>query len=109
MSIRPIYFESKDIGAHIKKYFFPLNARSKRHYVWKFELDTRMITVELMNSHFSGKKKVLKDGVTMIETQKFGGSFQYPFNLGNHMLNIVQHGELFELRIDNQSFSHLYN
>ncbi len=25
------------------------------------------------------------------------------------MLNIVQHGDQFELRIDNQSFSHLYN
>ncbi len=25
------------------------------------------------------------------------------------MLNIVQHGDMFELRIDNQSFSHLYH
>ena len=25
------------------------------------------------------------------------------------MINIVQHGELYELRIDNMSFTHLYN
>jgi len=25
------------------------------------------------------------------------------------MLNIVQHGDIFELRIDNQSFSHMYH
>ena len=25
------------------------------------------------------------------------------------MLNIVQHGDIFELRIDNQSFSHIYH
>lgn len=78
-------------------------------YTWKFELDGTMTTVELTNSHFSGKKAVYKDGMKMIETQLFGGSFQYPFNIGNHMLNIVQHGDLFELRINNQSFSHLYN
>ena len=35
--------------------------------------------------------------------------FQYPFQLGDHQLNIALHGEGYELRIDSQSFLHLYN
>ena len=42
--------------------------RSKKMYTWKFELDGTMTTVELTNSHFSGKKAVYKDGMKMIET-----------------------------------------
>lgn len=72
-------------------------------------LDSILVTIELMCSHFSGKKKVFRDGKLVFETQKFGNAFQYPFQIGAHMLNIVQHGEHFELRIDNQSFSHLYH
>ena len=62
-----------------------------------------------MCSYLSGKKKVYRDGVQIHEVQKFGTSFQYPFEVGNHSLNIVQHGDQFELRIDNQSFQHLYH
>lgn len=39
----------------------------------------------------------------------FGSSFQFPFNVANHMLNIVQYGDTFDLRVDNQSFQHIYN
>jgi hypothetical protein len=72
-------------------------------------LDSTVVSIELMCSHFSGKKKVYKDGKLMCEIQKFGTAFQYPFQIGPHMLNIVQHGDMFELRIDNQSFSHIYH
>ena len=68
-----------------------------------------LVTIELLCSHFSGKKKVFRDGRLVFETQKFGTAFQYPFQIGPHMLNIVQHGDHFELRIDNQSFQHLYH
>jgi len=72
-------------------------------------LDSILVTIELVCSHFSGKKKVYRDGRLVFETQKFGTAFQYPFQIGPHMLNIVQHGDHFELRVDNQSFSHLYH
>ena len=36
-------------------------------------------------------------------------SFQFPFQVENNQCIIVQHGEQFELRINNQVFSHLYN
>ncbi|CDW88649.1 UNKNOWN [Stylonychia lemnae] len=68
-----------------------------------------MVTIELICSHLSGKKKVFRDGKCIFDIQRFGTSFQYPFQINNHMLNIIQHGEMFELRIDNQSFQHLFN
>ncbi len=71
MSIKAIHFERLDIGAHFKK--------SKVQYIWKFSLDGLMVTVELVCSHLSGKKKVFKDGQQIFEVQKFGTSFQYPF------------------------------
>lgn len=36
-------------------------------------------------------------------------SFQFPFSIASNMCNIVQHGEQFELRINNQVFAHLYD
>jgi hypothetical protein len=99
--IKPLNFERHDIGAHFKK--------SKSQFIWKLSLDSTLLTIELMCSHFSGKKKVYRDGKLLCEIQKFGTSFQYPFQIGSHMLNIVQHGDIFELRIDNQSFSHMYH
>jgi len=61
-----------------------------------------------MDSVLSGKKKILKDGLTIFERQLFGVPFQYPFTIGKHSLNIAMHGDKYELRVDGQSFSHLY-
>lgn len=40
---------------------------------------------------------------------RFQGAFNFPFSIGRNSLSIVQHGDKFELRINNQSFDHLYN
>lgn len=32
----------------------------------------------------------------------------FPFSIGKNSLSVVQHGDKFELRINNQSFQHLY-
>lgn len=40
---------------------------------------------------------------------RFKNAFQFPFHIGKNALNIVQHGDKFELRINNQSFTHLYD
>lgn len=42
-------------------------------------------------------------------TFRFKSAFQFPFHIGKNALNIVQHGDKFELRINNQSFTHLYD
>jgi hypothetical protein len=39
---------------------------------------------------------------------RYQGAFNFPFSIGRNSLSIVQHGDKFELRINNQSFSHLY-
>ncbi len=48
---------------------------------------------------------------TLFHTKRyrFKSAFQFPFHIGKNALNIVQHGDKFELRINNQSFTHLYD
>ena len=47
--------------------------------------------------------------VTSNANRVLSASFQFPFSIDVNMLNIVQHGDTFELRINNQVFAHLYN
>ena len=42
------------------------------------------------------------------DKQQFEGAFTHSFHIMNHTMTIMQHGEHFELRIDNVSFSHLH-
>lgn len=77
MSIRAIYFEEKNIGEHIKK--------SKKQFIWKFELDGLQHTIEFLVSKLTGKKKILQDGISLYEQKKMTTSFQFPFNIGKHM------------------------
>lgn len=37
-----------------------------------------------------------------------GAAFQFPFSVDGNNLNIIQQGESFELRINNQVFTHLW-
>lgn len=57
----------------------------------------------------SGKKKILQNGQQIFFDSKFKNAFQFPFTIGKNLLNIVQHGDKYELRINNQSFSHLWD
>ena len=54
------------------------------------------------------KKRLIKNGVEIFD-KKNDGSFLKNFDIGEHIFSIIQYGEKFELRIDNQSFTHLYN
>ena len=44
-----------------------------------------------------------------LSIHSYQGAFNFPFHIGKNSLSIVQHGDRFELRINNQSFEHLYN
>lgn len=100
MSIRAIYFEEQNIGEHIKK--------SKKRFVWKFELDGLQHTIEFYVSKLTGKKKVVQDGITLLEQKKITKSFQFPFNIGKHMCVIMYSISEVDLRIDNHPFDTLY-
>jgi len=102
MVIQALYYDSRDIGKHIKK--------SKRLYTWRFSIDGKEHLVEFYTSVLTGKKKIIHNGTVLYEGQKvLSTSFQFPFSIDVNMLNIVQHGDSFELRINNQVFAHLYN
>jgi len=38
----------------------------------------------------------------------YQGAFNFNFQIGKQSIQIVQHGDKFDMRINNQSFSHLY-
>eukprot|EP00347_Sterkiella_histriomuscorum_P010870 403374607 len=101
MSITPQYFEIKDVGKTIKS--------TKKQYVWRFILDGKNYTIEMFTSVLSGKKKILQNGQIIYFDSKFKSAFQFPFSIGKNSLNILQHGDKFELRINNQSFTHLWD
>ncbi|CDW74612.1 UNKNOWN [Stylonychia lemnae] len=63
----------------------------------------------MFTSVLSGKKKILQNGQVIYFDSKFKSAFQFPFTIGKNSLNIVQHGDKFELRINNQSFTHLWD
>lgn len=99
-AVEALYYEEKSIGLWMKK--------SKKHYIWKLSLEGDVHCIEFLDSILSGKKKIVKDGLTIFERQLFGVPFQYPFNIGKHSLNIAMHGDKYELRVDGMSFSHMY-
>lgn len=60
----------------------------------------------MFDSKLSGKKKLIKDGQTWKEVIE-DVAFSKSFDLGTHSCTIIQHGDKYEFRIDNQVFSHL--
>ena len=82
--------------------------RSKVQFRWRLSLEGHMVTIEVLSSKLSGKRRVFRDGVLICDKQQFEGAFSYTFHVMNHAMTIMQHGEHFELRIDNISFSHIH-
>ena len=101
MSLVPQYFDIREVGKTIKS--------TKKQYIWRFKLDGKDYTIELFTSVLSGKKKVVKNGTVIFFDSKFKNAFQFPFNIEKNALNIIQHGDKFELRINNMSFTHLWD
>lgn len=93
MAVRPIYQDRREVGQHVKS--------SKVLFLWKFNMDDKDYIIELYNSMLSGKKKILQNGHCLYQNNSFQGSFNFPFNIGRNSLSIVQHGDKFELRINN--------
>jgi hypothetical protein len=98
LDIKNLSHVEQDVGQHIKS--------TKKHFVWEFLLDGRPHKIELYDSRVSGKKKLIKDGQIFKEVEG-DVAFNKTFEIGKHSCTIIQHGEKYELRIDNQSFSHM--
>jgi len=77
MGVKALYYNCLDIGKHVKKYVtyyhietLTLYLRSKKRYIWKFSIDGREHTIDLVISYLSGKKKITQDGKLLYEGQK---------------------------------------
>ena len=53
--MKAISFNKENIGGLLKI--------SKQHYKWRFELQNVLITIEVLSSKLSGRRRVYKDGV----------------------------------------------
>lgn len=98
LDIKNLSYVEQDVGQHIKS--------TKKHFIWEFLLEGRPHKIELYDSRISGKKKLIKDGQVWKEVEG-DIAFSKSFEIGKYSCTIIQHGEKYELRIDNQSFSHL--
>ena len=100
LNLTNLFYSEKDIGATLKI--------SKRQFIWEFELNGSSQRIELLDSRFSRKKRLYKNGVSILDTIE-SGNFIHNFEIDGHACVIIQYGDKIELRIDNQSFTHLYN
>ena len=73
-------------------------------------MDGRAQKLDLYVSSLSGKRKVMLNGEIRFNGKKQGGTqFNHTFNLGNHLISIIQFEGGYDLRLDNKSFQHLYS
>ena len=100
LSLTNLEYSEKDIGAKIKI--------SKKQYIWEFNLNGSPQRIELLDSKLSHKKRLYKNGISILQTTE-EGNFLHTFNIDGHECVIIQYGDKIELRVDNQSFTHLYN
>ena len=64
---------------------------------------------ELEHSVLSGKKRLYRNSAIIYEEKSLKSFLMYDIQIGPHNLNFSQHGEKFELRVDNESFMYAYN
>ena len=57
----------------------------------------------------TGSKKLLRNNCLIHTEKSLRKSFQYELMIGSHRLWFSQHGEKFELFINNESFMYVYN
>ena len=100
-SISGLHYEENQVGSAFKSL--------KIEYKWEFILNgTSPNKIELVYSKLTGKKRLIKNGIEVFD-KKNDGSFLKNFEIDGHIFSVIQYGEKFELRVDNQSFTHLYN
>ena len=94
-----LHYEENQIGGAFKS--------SQTEYIWEFIINGKTNKIVLINSKWSGKNRLLKNGVEVFDKKK-DGSFLKNFEIDGHIFSILKYGEKYELRIDNQYFNHLY-
>ena len=100
-SISGLHYEENQIGGTFKS--------SKIEYVWEFILNgSSPNKIQLIYSKWTDDKKLIKNGIE-VYNKKNDDSYLKNFEIDGHIFSVIQLGDKFELRVDNQSFTHLYN
>lgn len=99
-TITDLLYVERNVGGTFKS--------TKKQYIWEFSLNGERHKIEMFDSKLSGKKKVIKDGIIECDTV-CEESFFKNFSINGHNCTIIQCGDKNELRIDNQTFEHMYN
>ena len=87
ISIKNLNYEEREIGAKIKS--------SKRLFIWEFELEGSSQRIELYDSRWSGKKKIIRNGRIECEVIE-PNSFFRTFDINGHNCSVIQYGEKYE-------------
>ena len=99
--IKNLVFSEENIGANVKV--------TKTQFKWQFDYKYTTYCIELFFSKLSGKKKLIIDGKLEKQIEDHFVAFSHSFVLGGDLnCMVIQFGEKYELRIENQSFTHLY-
>ena len=100
LNISNLFYTEKDVGLNLYK--------SKREFVWGFDLDGTPAHIKFLDSRLTNKKRIYKNGDIIFYT-KCKTDFSHDFEVYGHHCVIIQYADKFELRIDGESFTHLYN
>ena len=100
LNITNLFYKESNIGLNIRV--------TKREFIWGFDLNGVSYHIKLEDSRLSHKKRLFKNGDLILKTV-VKNNFCHDFDAGGHHCNIIQYADKMELRIDNQSFTHLYN
>ena len=100
LNIANLFYLEENIGLNIHM--------SKRKFIWKFDLNDTPKEIKLLDSRLSNKKRLYKNDKMILNT-KSKKNFSHEFEIDGHTCLIIQYADKFGLRIDNQSFTHIYN
>lgn len=98
MDIKNLFHDKRSVGRTVKA--------SKTYHVWEFVLGGIIYKIELFNSVFSGKKKLVLNGSLVTDDEEYTSEFNYHFNLKSHSVKLYQKStDKFELSIDERPFT----
>ncbi|OMJ94665.1 hypothetical protein SteCoe_2163 [Stentor coeruleus] len=95
-SIKIIHYDVQSVGRRIKS--------TKKHFMWRFSLDSALYQIDLFSSKFSGKRTLKVNGEIFFEGKKQGKVFHISMEISSHNIIVIEVKKNYDLRIDGISF-----
>ena len=77
--------------------------------MWTVEIDGKQYKFDLLTTTVSGMKRFLMNDYLVIEKQMHFGKFSHSMPIDHHVVTVAEGDKGYELYVDNQPFSHMYN